>query len=268
MKTETEMNVHARQNLIFIFSLPRSGSTLLQRLLSAHTKIKTYAEPYLLLPLAELDNLSDQYWFYGKRCNTGVQDLVEGLPGGRDEFNQKLNKFIKSIYFSFLEPNEKYFLDKTPHNYYIISQISDIFPDAKFIFIFRNPLAVYSSFKQSFYRGHNITNNYLINDLYMGPGKLYDGYALLKNKAVKVIFRDLLTNPERELNKIMQYLDLDYEPDMMKEFQNVTFKGHVNWDKTFKFNSVTSQPVSKWKKYTDSWFEKSINRKYITSIDE
>ena len=36
---------------IFLFSLPRSVSTLLQRILAKHTAIDTAAEPWVLLPL-------------------------------------------------------------------------------------------------------------------------------------------------------------------------------------------------------------------------
>ena len=36
---------------IFIFSAPRSGSTLLQRVLAAHTQVATASEPWILLPL-------------------------------------------------------------------------------------------------------------------------------------------------------------------------------------------------------------------------
>ena len=40
-----------KTNPIFLFSLPRSGSTLLQRLLGGHPDIMTVSEPWLLLPL-------------------------------------------------------------------------------------------------------------------------------------------------------------------------------------------------------------------------
>ena len=35
--------------LVFLLSLPRSGSTLLQRLLAAHPQVHTVAEPWLML---------------------------------------------------------------------------------------------------------------------------------------------------------------------------------------------------------------------------
>ena len=39
------------ENLIFLISLPRSGSTMLQRVLVGHSEIESSAEPWLMLPL-------------------------------------------------------------------------------------------------------------------------------------------------------------------------------------------------------------------------
>ena len=45
------VNEKTMKSPIFIFSLPRAGSTLLQRVLMGHPEIASIAEPWLLLPL-------------------------------------------------------------------------------------------------------------------------------------------------------------------------------------------------------------------------
>ncbi len=68
---------------IFLLSLPRSGSTLLQRLLAAHPHIHTTAEPWLMLPLAQAagyDNgLSMDY--HPELAAMGIEDFSRGIPG-------------------------------------------------------------------------------------------------------------------------------------------------------------------------------------------
>lgn len=43
-----------QRRLIFLISAPRSGSTLLQRMLGSHSKIMIHPEPHILTPLAHL----------------------------------------------------------------------------------------------------------------------------------------------------------------------------------------------------------------------
>ena len=125
---------------IFLFSLPRSGSTLLQRLLAGHPDIMTVSEPWLLLPFCyavKPEGLFSEYnhgW-----AAKALNEFILGLPNQELDYYKVLNRFALALYGGANKNNALYFLDKTPRYYLIIPQIVEIFPEAKFIFLFRNP---------------------------------------------------------------------------------------------------------------------------------
>ena len=73
--------------LIFLFSLPRSGSTLLQRLIASHPQVATVSEPWLVLPyLYTLRGRGIYAEFDYKTSSTAIQDFCEELPNGPEEY--------------------------------------------------------------------------------------------------------------------------------------------------------------------------------------
>ncbi len=131
--------------LIFILSQPRSGSTLLQKILGNHPLIYTRSEPWFMFPYAyalKNDGIYAEYDF--NMYKRGIADFVNGLKDGQKEYNDEIREMCTKIYLKFLG-KEQYFLDKTPRYYLIFDELQQIFPDGKFIIIVRNPLAVLSS---------------------------------------------------------------------------------------------------------------------------
>ncbi len=84
---------------IFIFSLPRSGSTLLQRVLMSHNEIASLAEPWILLPYLYAQKQHGVLAEYS-HCNAfyALNDFVENLPKTTEDYNEELNKFVTSLY--------------------------------------------------------------------------------------------------------------------------------------------------------------------------
>ena len=101
---------------IFIISLPRSGSTLLQKILTVHKSINSVSEPWILLPLAGMVKRDLVTAEYGQlTCSMALEDLINTMPRGRDDFNALIADYVRSIYMTVSDMNgTKYFLDKTP----------------------------------------------------------------------------------------------------------------------------------------------------------
>ena len=124
---------------IFILSTPRSGSTLLLSILSSHKKIFGMAETWLLLPFLYANRSNGALTNYCHRfAYQGLTDLINILPEKENQYNAYLKEFFENLYSSLVKEDHDYFLDKTPRYFFIIPEIVKIFPDAKFIFIFRN----------------------------------------------------------------------------------------------------------------------------------
>jgi len=121
--------------MVFVFSLPRSGSTLLQRALMSHPEIHSTSEPWVLLPLAYmLPNKEEIIAPYNhSHAQTALSELIQKLPNKEADYHEAVAKFVENIYAQLSPEGTSYFLDKTPRYYLIIPLIAKLFPDAKFM---------------------------------------------------------------------------------------------------------------------------------------
>ena len=72
---------------IFIFSLPRAGSTLLQRVLMAHKDISSVAEPWILLPNVYTTKDKGTLSEYASTVSyKGVSDFINNLPNKKNDY--------------------------------------------------------------------------------------------------------------------------------------------------------------------------------------
>jgi hypothetical protein len=221
---------------IFIFSLPRSGSTLLQRILGTHSEISTAPEPWILLPLFHSVRSKGVYADYGHNSSVkAISDFIDQFPEGMNDYFASLRLFVLDLYEKAAK-GTPYFLDKTPRYTLISDEIIRIFPDAKFVFLFRNPLSVLASIITTWRSTHIFRI-----DLYAGLDGLIKGSKLAHEKACHVRYEDLIVNPDTVLQ------------DLCASFTSVDiplgrFGNPVSRDsKAQKYSKITSEPLDKWK---------------------
>ncbi|MBP1950562.1 sulfotransferase family protein [Virgibacillus litoralis] len=251
---------------VFLFSLPRSGSTLFQKLLMTHPKIGSVAEPWLLLPFAHTLKKKGTITQYSHSTSYyAFKDFVNNL-GGEEVYYKELANFASKLYASVLVDNQTYFLDKTPRYYWIISDIAKMFPNAKFIFLFRHPLAIYSSVLKTWQNNRLITHaNYA--DLNEGPNYLADGYKLLQNKSIMVNYEELISNQESEMRRVAEYLDLSYNDFSLESFKKQDLKGVMGDSLGIKqYQNVSSDSIQTWKETFNSKYRKRVVYKYVESL--
>ena len=118
-------------------------------------------------------------------ARAGRDDFCAELPGGERDYLDAVARFAGDLY-SRVAPDAEYFLDKTPRYHLIVDRLLDAFGDqARFVFLWRNPLAVAASYLDSW--GHGRWNlHYFANDLYDGVAKLADAYAAHRGSSVVV----------------------------------------------------------------------------------
>ncbi len=252
---------------IFIFSLPRAGSTLLQRMLLSHPQIGGTAEPWLMLPFVYTMKEYGVFSEYSHRtCHIALGDFVETLPDKENTYYKYLAEFCNNLYKEQLKKGEIYFLDKTPRYYLIIPEILRMYPDAKFIFLFRNPLSILSSIITTWNNGKLRLHGHYI-DLFNGPDKLGKGYELAKDKAISVQYEDLVTNTDDVLVKIFEYLDINSDDKIKEKFNKVNLSGRAG-DKTGRadYDVVKSETLNKWKSVINSRRRVSFAENYLKKI--
>lgn len=254
---------------IFIFSLPRAGSTLLQRILMTNDKISSTNEPWILLPLLYQNKKFGTVSIYSHASsNQAINEFINTFPGKKNQYNEKLREFILKLYEAVSNENSIYFLDKTPRYHLIIDEIEELFPNAKFIFLFRNPIQVYASMLTTFCK-NSFKNIFEFNiDLTDGIKNLSNGYLKLKDKSIAIQYENLVQNPEQTISDINKYLDLqsDYQNDFNLDAEGL--EGSFGDPKRFKRKKITNESIIGWKQTFNSKIRKQILLKYVNSLED
>lgn len=148
-----------QENLIFLISTPRSGSTLLMRILNATQQICSRPEPHLIPPLAHLGfwETVEKAPFDQLQAQIAMRELVDSFPGGAEDYYDACRAYCDSLYKKMWklsqQADERYFLDKTPANALVLPFLMKVYPRAKYIFLTRHPAAIFSSYANSFFDG-------------------------------------------------------------------------------------------------------------------
>jgi len=254
------------KNLMFVFSLPRSGSTLLQRILGSHSQISTAPEPWLLLPFAYATRHRGVFAEYNHNVSRqAINDFIGKLPAGEDDYFKELGRFAKSLYMKVSDAQTLYFLDKTPRYYFIIPEIRTIFPDAKFIFLFRNPLQVFASIIDTWCNGRLLFYKHYA-DLFIGPSCLAAGYGMMADQSIRINFENLVQSPEESVKEILDYLALEYEPGMLDHFKDVTIGGRMGDPGRFGSGQINPSSLEKWKTTLNTSFRKFYAGYYLECL--
>ncbi|HVM97858.1 MAG TPA: sulfotransferase, partial [Candidatus Acidoferrales bacterium] len=208
------------QQLLFVIGPPRSGSTLLMRMLSSHSQIYSRAEPHLLTPLAHLGYFDtvDAAPFDHLQAAQAARELVADLPRGEKDYLDACRAYTDTIYGRILAAcgeGKPFFLDKTPANGLILPFLSKLYPRARYIVLTRHPAAVFSSYANSFFDGdyeaarrfNPILNRYV-------PAMA----RFLREREVPLIqvgYEQLVQQPEAEMRRVFDFLGLSFEPGVI-----------------------------------------------------
>jgi hypothetical protein len=252
---------------IFLLSLPRSGSTFVQRVLATHGEVQTTSEPWLLLPLLYSLRPLGAYAEYGHEWATiALQDFCARLPEGVGDYRAALRGFALELYARAAPGEVRYFLDKTPRYHLVLDDLFATFPEAKFVFLWRNPLAVVASIIESCSGGGLRLNDYHI-DLYLGLANLIRAYEARAERVWAVRYEDLIARPDETWPAVFSYLALDYDPSALTRFQDVLLTGRVG-DQigSRRYAAPSAEPLQKWQSVLTNPLRKAWCDRYLRWI--
>jgi hypothetical protein len=192
----TLINVQALKNPIpiFIIGMPRSGTSLVEQILSSHSKIYGTGELDFLMQLAENIKLGRQ-----KIDNQFILDV-------RNNYFKKLKIF---------NINKPYFTDKAPLNFLHVALIKKCFPEAKIIYVSRSPEATCWSNFTHFFPSKALSYSNELEDLvcfFNLHVDLMSFWGKKYNDAFYTINYEKLTeNPKYEVEKMLNYISVSFE---------------------------------------------------------
>ncbi|MDF1564080.1 MAG: sulfotransferase [Deltaproteobacteria bacterium] len=203
-----------QERLIFLIGSPRSGTTLLQRMLGSHSRIHTLPEPHLMTPLAHLGYYAtvDKAPYDHINAAEANRELVTHLPRQEEDYLDACRAYADTIYERLLEPTGKErFLDKTPAYGLILDFLQKVYPDAGYVVLTRHPVAILHSFAHSFFDG-DYRKAWEFNPI---PARYVPAMArFLREKPVSMVhlrYEDLVAEPEVGLGRICEHLGLPME---------------------------------------------------------
>jgi hypothetical protein len=164
---------------------------------------------------------------YGARtAYRALQDFLDTLDGGQAHYLAALRDMGLHLYGTACEQAGKHhFLDKTPRYFLIIPELARVFPDAHFILLLRNPLAVLASILHTWVEGDWIRLARHYENLVLAPRLLLEGAELLGERSIVVQYEKLVAEPAAQVADLCARLGLAFEPDMVEYGARPAFEG-------------------------------------------
>lgn len=196
---------------IFIVSLPRSGSTLLEQMLGSHPELEAVGElpygPAILRSAIELAT---------RRGAMTVPQLTRSLT---DDQARALGEDYLRRAAEHRRTSSRFFIDKLPHNWSNLLFLKRILPQARFLDIRRDAMdCCFSNYTQLFSSAH--ASSFDLRHI----GRSYADYvrlmAHLDGTAPGLVhhidYAAMVEDPEPQLRPALAYLGLDWDPSILQ----------------------------------------------------
>lgn len=259
--------------LIFLISQPRSGSSMLQQLMIESPQIKSTPEPWFMLSLIytyKTTKLAGEYNPNYSQIN--FAQYLNQFDKGLQRYQGHIQKTALDLYSWFLKKNSSaFFLDKTPRYYHIIKELIELFPNAKFIFLSRNPIAVFSSILHYNFNGKvaSMFSNDRYHDLYTAINLISDFKKKNNPNTYFINYENILLNSKTELENLFDFLKITYPEDIGTYRVNSLFSTTQSVDKKSlkKHNKPVKNYINAWVDDVDSYQKKIIYIEYLKSLN-
>jgi len=210
---------------IFIVGMPRSGSTLLESILSMNINI---------------DNLGE--------CNILEKSFIE-----KKEIDKKVT--LAELYWKNISNNKnelRITTNKGLYNYLYAGIISSQIPNAKIIHCYRNPLDnILSIYRAHFAIGNDYSSSLVdCTKVYLNQEEVMTQYKnRFRSKIYSLNYDSLVTNPNKEIRSLISWLGWEWDDSYLSPHLNprsVSTRSNVEIR-----SPINSKSVGGWKNYKD-----------------
>lgn len=197
---------------IFIVGLPRTGTTLTERIISSHSRVESVGETQFLQMVL--------------RRESGVASIENMNPAMIEAVANKDMGLIAKGYLDQVRyrlGDEPMFIDKLPFNFLFLGLIARAWPHARIIHLGRNPMdACFSMYKQVFTWAYKFS--YSLEGLgryYVAYDRLRDHWReVLQDRMIEVEYESLVSDAAGQTRSLLDKLGLDFEQACLDFDQN------------------------------------------------
>jgi len=223
---------------IFVVGLPRTGTTLTERILSSHSQVESVGETQVLHMLLRRAS--------GLESAAGelTADIV--AAAATKPAQAIADDYTAELAYRF--GDAEFFIDKLPENVLNLGFIAKAWPRARMIHLRRNPMdACFAMYKQSYFRFA-----YSLDDLaryYLAYDRLSRHWRdVLGDRLVEVEYEKLVSDQEVETGRILDSLGLPFEEACLHFERNAAPVATASSVQVRE--KVHTRSVGKWKKFT------------------
>ena len=274
-KKEPSANEQQNEQAVFIFSPPRSGSTLLRVILQGNSHL--FAPPEM--DLLSFNRLKERHLFFE---NSGLLLWNEAIPRTLMEvFHCKIEE-AREIYSAYLKQdittheffrriqlkiNPQKFVDKTPAyaiDAHILERAELEFKKPFYIHLVRHPYAMIYSFlearlDQNFFKfQHPFSRRHLAELIWLISHLNILNFLrnIPDDRKYLLRYEDLLNNPEQEISNLCQFLKVPFEESMLQPYQGDRMTTGITPDaqmvgdyKFYLYRKIDPKAATRWKKF-------------------
>ncbi len=203
------------ENPIFIIGFTRSGTSMTEQILTAHSKIAAGDELHFMNDLA--DRASGMLRSRMMYPNCLAEANQQAMNAFRNDY------LLKSRMSGIVEPGVRRFTDKMPGNEVHMGMISLLFPETNFVHMVRHPLdSVLASFFIDARHGDNYaTDLATAAEHYTLTSETVDHYEEnLEMNHQRFKYEDGVTNVEKQAKKMIDFIGLDWEDGCAKYYES------------------------------------------------
>ena len=245
-----DKSTNNESEIIFILGMPRSGTSLVEQIITTHSKVFGGGE----LPILS-DIIKNNFIENKDSIISNINEIIED-PLKVNELKSNYLKFISNFKF-----NENFITDKAPLNFRWIGFIKILFPNAKIIHCTRDPKNnCLSMFKNLFEGGLNFTYDQKdLVDYYKSYLNLMNFWKLkFPDSIFEVKYENLISDSEKTIKEIIKFNNLEWEENCLNYHKNKTPIKTMSTAQARKpIYKSSLNPFEKYKEYL-TIIEKSI----------
>ncbi|NNK31752.1 MAG: tetratricopeptide repeat protein [Xanthomonadales bacterium] len=188
---------------IFIVGLPRTGTTLTERIISSHSQVESLGETlFLQMNLRQYSGIQS--------TDNMNPDMIEALAS--KDLGDVARGYIESV--SYRLGDTPFFIDKLPFNFLYAGFIAKAWPDARIVHLVRNPMdSCFSMYKAVFTWAYKFS--YSLDGLgqyFVAHDRLRRHWQdVLGDRLIEVEYESLVTDQETQTRRLLDRLGLEFE---------------------------------------------------------
>lgn len=226
---------------IFVVGTPRSGTTLLEQMLSRHPEIANCGE------------LTFVNRAYSQIAGTGAGNLESLTNVSPQALATLAERGVNEMrYYAGINKGSAvaHYVDKLPGNFFIMPLLFMLYPRARVLHIRRDPRdACLSMYCQNFSNGHLYSNRLdTLARFYGAYERLTTHYEQLLGDRVQVLrYEDLVSAPEASLKALCAYIGVAYDSACLNPQEGAGFVATASTEQVRE--PINRSAIGKWQRY-------------------